>query len=352
MEVRLITSPVELNNFVATAWGGQFLQSWEWGDFQASQGHKVWRFGVYDQSELLASAQIILHNLPFSRAYLYAPHGPVFTRQLSDERKEKIIKLFLSKARDITIATAQRHEFFFRLEPRLTKEDLGNFFFNLGLKKTNAVQPQDTQIIDLNRDPAELLSGMHPKTRYNIRLAERHGVTVKLAEQPDELDNFLQLLKITARRDGFRIHSDNYYRQMLNIFGQTDIADQLKLTIKLFFACQNKNILAAGLFSFFGDRAVYLHGASSQEKKEIMAPYLLHWQVMNQIRTYGYTKYDLYGVKPAQRTLTAHDRENQWQGITRFKKGFGGQEVNYVGAWDWVYDKMWYKIYQLAKRFL
>lgn len=352
MEVKEISSAAELNNFVATAWGGQFLQAWEWGDFQASQGHQVWRLGVYQQDDLLASVQIILYPLPFSHAYLYIPHGPVFKADLASAQKEKIIKLFLSKARDITIATTKKSELFLRIEPRLTPTELGNFFFNLGLKKTQAVQPQDTQVIDLTKTPEEILGQMHSKTRYNIRLAEKHEVTVRLAEDPKDFAIFINLLKTTAQRDNFKIHNVDYYQAMWEMFHNTDIADPSKLTIKLFLAEYKQEVLAGGLFSFFGDRVVYLHGASTQSHKELMAPYLLHWQLMKQAKNYGYYQYDLYGVKPTQRDITKSDRETNWQGITRFKKGFGGKEVNYVGAWDWTYDKIWYTFYKLAKRFV
>ncbi len=352
MEVREISSAAELNIFVTTAWGGQFLQSWEWGDFQIKSGHQVWRLGVYQSNELLASAQIILHNLPFSHAYLYIPHGPVFRANLSPQEKEKIIKLFLSTARDLTIATNKKSEIFLRLEPRLTTADLGNFFFNLGLKKTAAIQPQDTQIIDLNQNLDAILASMHPKTRYNIRLAEKHGVKVRWGETPTDLDIFLSLLEQTSQRDDFRIHQSDYYRAMWSMFHKTKIADQTELTIKLFLAEYQQEVLAGGLFSFFGDRVVYLHGASNQSHKHLMAPYLLHWEVMKQAQNYGYYQYDLYGVLPAQRQLANNDREKKWTGITRFKKGFGGKEINYVGAWDWVYDKMWYVVYKFAKRFI
>lgn len=352
MEVREVNSMVELNNFVAANWGGQFLQTWEWGDFQATQNHQVWRLGIYEQHDLLATAQFMLHSLPFSHAYLYVPHGPVFKNNLDSIQKEKILKLFLSKARDITISTNKKSEIFLRLEPKLTPVELGNFFFNLGFKKTQAVQPQDTQVIDLSKNLTEILGEMHPKTRYNIKLAGKHGVVVSLAEKLDDFLIFFDLLKATAQRDHFKIHTFNYYKKMWEMFHNTDIADQSKLTIKLFLAEYQQQVLAAGLFSFFGDRVVYLHGASTQIHKELMAPYLLHWEVISQAKKYGYSMYDLYGVKPTQRKLQSNDREIKWQGITRFKKGFGGQEINYVGAWDWVYDKKWYAFYKLAKIFI
>lgn len=145
----------------------------------------------------------------------------------------------------------KNRKFFLRLEPRLSAVELGNFFFNLGLKKTSAVQPQDTQIIDLTKTSEEILAQMHPKTRYNIRLAKKHGVIVKDAETKKDFVNFINLLRETARRDGFKIHSDKYYQTMWEMFHNTDIADQNSLTIKLFLAEYNQQVLAGGLFSFF-----------------------------------------------------------------------------------------------------
>jgi len=352
MEVREITDRQELNSFVVTALGGQFLQSWEWGEFQGKMGNKNWRFGVYRQGILVAVATIIANKLPLSRSYIYAPQGPVFKTNLSDLQKEEIVRLFLSKARDITISTNRREEIFFRIEPRLTREDLGNFWFNLGLKKTAAIQPQDTQVLDLKLSTDELLASMHAKTRYNIRLSAKHGVIVKESKDIKDLEIFWQLMEITTGRDNFHSHSHDYYLNLWKNFAYTDTNNQLELTIKLLLAVKDQKPLAAGLFSFFGDRAVYLHGASADNGRELMAPYLLQWQAIKIAQQNGYQIFDFWGVAPAQRQFKASERVNKWQGITRFKKGFGGREINFVGAWDWAYNKTWYRLYRLGRRFL
>ena len=134
------------------------------------------------------------------------PHGPVFANQVSEKQKEEIIKLYLSKARDITSLTTDRFEIFFKIEPRLIKEDLGNFFFNLGLKKVEAVQPQDTQIIDLKKSSEELLLGMHQKTRYNIKLAERNNIVVREGNKENDFEIFWQMMEMTTARDDFHAH--------------------------------------------------------------------------------------------------------------------------------------------------
>ncbi len=352
MEAREIIDKQELNSFVVTALGGQFLQSWEWGEFQEKMGNKVWRSGVYEQGVLMAISTIIANKLPFSRSYIYTPQGPVFKTDLSDLKKEEIVRLFLSKARDITISTNRRQEIFFRIEPRLTREDLGNFWFNLGLKKTAAIQPQDTQVLDLKLSEEKLLVGMHAKTRYNIRLAAKHGVIVKESKDVKDLEIFWQLMKATTSRDNFHSHTHDYYKKLWKNFAYTDTNNQLELTIKLLIAVKDQKPLAAGLFSFFGDRVVYLHGASADTERELMAPYLLQWQAIKIAKQGGYSLFDFWGVAPVNRRFKASERVNKWQGITRFKKGFGGREVNFVGAWDWAYNKTWYRLYRLGRRFL
>lgn len=352
MEVREITDKQELNSFVVTALGGQFLQSFEWGEFQKVMGNRFWRFGVGQPGNILAVAAVIEHQLPFAWSYIYTPHGPVFKENLADAQKEEIIRLFLSKARDLTVKTKYRQEVFFRLEPRLNREDLGNFWFNLGFIKTQAVQPQDTLVLDLSMSEEELLNGMHHKTRYNIRLAVKHGVIIREAQAEADLEIFWRLMTATAKRDDFHSHPHDYYLNLWKSFADTDINNQLDLTIKLLIAQKGNEPLAAGLFSFFGDRAVYLHGASADSRRELMAPYLLQWQAIKIAKLAGYQIFDFWGITPAKRKIKANEKVNKWQGITRFKKGFGGREVNFVGAWDWVYNKLWYKFYRLGKRFL
>ncbi len=350
MRITIIDNRKELNAFVIFSNGGQFLQSFEWGEFQQSLGNKVWRLAAEQEGEIVAAATVISRPLPLSRSYLYCPYGPIFHPDLSAEQKEKAIKLFLSEGRDITISTRDRLEVFFRLEPRLSAEELGNFFFNLGLKQATAVQPRDTVIVDLQPSLDEILRQMHHKTRYNIRLAERKGVTVRQGSSAEDLEIFWQLLQLTTRRNNFHSHPKFYYEKMWNFFTHSEIDNQSTLTIELFIAEYQGQPLAAGLFSFFGDRVMYLHGASSDQHRNLMAPYLLHWHLIKLGKQYGYRFYDLNGIVSDKRKLNKGEKESHWQGITRFKKGFGGKEVNYVGAWDWVYDQTWYFLYNNWKK--
>lgn len=372
MLVKEITGKKELNTFVTENKGGQFLQSFEWGELQKSVGRRVWRLGAYasdgstdhvlrdenkespdsgsGHSELAAVATVIEHTVPFSKSYLYCPYGPVYRDDLSHRQKQDITKLILSKARDITIETETRHEIFFRIEPRISPDELGNFFLNMGLRKTQAVQPQDTRIIDLTRSEEQLLADMHHKTRYNIRLAERKGVAIREGKDLNDFEIFWQLMELTARRDNFHPHPKIYYQKLWEPFHFTDVYDQMDLTVKLLIAAYNNRPLAANLLILFGDRATYAHGASNTRHRHLMAPHLLQWKGILLAREAGYRYYDVGGVRPEKRQVSKREKEYAWDGITRFKKSFGGHEVNYIGAWDWVYDKKWYFLYQWAKR--
>jgi len=258
----------------------------------------------------------------------------------------------MSDLRSITAETKNQEEIFVRIEPRLDPEELGNFFINDGWQKTHAIQPQDTQVVELNESEAWLLRQMHPKTRYNIRLAQRKNVKVREALDDHDVDIFWHLMQLTTSRDGFRSHERSYYEKLWSFFREYDIDDQMHLTIKILIAEFEKKPIAAIMLGFFGGRVTYLHGASNHNFRQLMAPHLLQWEAMRLGIKHGYSYYDFNGIKPTGRKLDKKDKAQKWDGITRFKKSFGGEEVNYIGTWDWPYSKTRYAIYRLAHKLL
>jgi peptidoglycan pentaglycine glycine transferase (the first glycine) len=143
-----------------------------------------------------------------------------------------------------------------------------------------------------------------------------------------DFEKFWSLMSATVNRDGFRLHEKEYYKKMLEVEN-----------IKLFFAEHQNNILCAGIFSFFGDTAIYLHGASSDENRELMAPHLLQWELIKKAKSLGCKYYDFFGID-----------EKKWPGVTRFKRGFGGQEMNYPGTFDIIFDKTKYGVYKFLRK--
>lgn len=332
MEIQLLNQ-LQLDNFVSSQPHAQFLQSWSWGEFQKNAGHRVWRFGVYENNQLMASAAIIEHRLPLKKSYLYCPRGPIINSRLTDEQQEEVLKLILSKARDITIATQNAEEIFFRFEPIFAIRDscLPAGTARFAIWPTLSIQPPNTLILDLRLPTSDLLNNMHPKTRYNIHLAEKHGVKII---RTANFEKCWPLFKATGQRDRFNLHAKNYYQKMM----------ELK-EMELWVAENNQgDIIAANLMSFFGDTATYLHGASDYQNRNLMAPHLLQWVLIQEAKNRSFKYYDFHGVAPENKP------DHPWAGVTRFKMGFGGKVINYPGTFDFIYEKGWYKLYQFFRK--
>jgi lipid II:glycine glycyltransferase (peptidoglycan interpeptide bridge formation enzyme) len=159
---------------------------------------------------------------------------------------------------------------------------------------------------------------------------------VRASERPKEdFEKFWRLMRATTKRDKIRSHPKDYYLKQLSFFrGGSDFVET-----KLFLAEYQNRIVAANIIVFFGKTATYLHGASDYEYRHLMAPYLLQWEQIKEAKRHGYEIYDFWGID-----------EERWPGVTRFKLGFGGREIEYVGAWDYVFQPMWYRAYKMAKK--
>ncbi len=297
--------------------GGDFLQSWEWGTFQEKAGAEIVRW-----RDEYALALLVKRALPLSRSYWYCPRGP----------------LGVNAVERLAAADAFVGADFLRCEP---KQVLA------AAKKTRDVQPGQTLIVDLQQDVEALMAAMHEKWRYNIRLAERKGVKVFMAGMKDTaaLDIFWELMTETTERDQFRAHDKEYYRLMLETLSGDPATDgKTRPVARLVFAEHDGKVLAANLMLYFGTTAIYLHGASSRERREVMAPQALHWQAMQDAKAWGYADYDFWGVAPEG--VEGH----AWAGITRFKRGFGGRYVSYPGTFDLPLNHFWYTVYAFARR--
>jgi lipid II:glycine glycyltransferase (peptidoglycan interpeptide bridge formation enzyme) len=217
---------------------------------------------------------------------------------------------------------------------------------SLGFRPSpQTVQPRRTILVDLDAEPDELLRRMKQKTRYNVRLAGRKGVTIRPGDESD-LPAFYRLMETTAQRDGFGIHAPAYYETVHRLFVPSGQGNLLLAEVD--------GQLLAGLVvlaAACGATACYMYGASSDEHRNLMPTYLLQWEAMLWAREQGCRFYDLWGVPDHdEETLEAgFTRRNDglW-GVYRFKRGFGGRLARSVGAWDLVYAPVRYRLYATA----
>jgi lipid II:glycine glycyltransferase (peptidoglycan interpeptide bridge formation enzyme) len=316
MKVFTTKNKTEYNNFVSSQRSSQFLQSHDWAEFQERSGNQTLPLAVSDDAgKITASALFIKKKIPlFNEYYWYCPRGPVMN---DSSRYNECYSVLWDYLRRIA---GEERVIFSRWDPVLP---LPNNEFKL--IKTINIQPPRTIILDLSFPEENLLAGMHQKTRYNIRLASKKGVKIREGEA-EEFDKFWGLMETTAGRDGFRLHGRDHYKKML---------EAASGVFRLFLAEYENKIIAGNIVSFFGDTVTYVHGASDHEHRRVMAPYALQWEVMSLAKEQGFRYYDLYGID-----------EKKWPGVTRFKKGFGGKEVQYPGTYDIVFSDFWYKIYR------
>lgn len=294
------------------------MQSQAWEQFQQALGLSIWRL-----SESLGNALVVERPLPWGWRWLYVPRGPV-----------------LSTLNELLTLARQQRAVFVRCDPARPPSEAVQLTAHGWVKAPREVQPAATSVIDLSQSEADLLAHMHPKTRYNLQLAERKGVVTRFSREPSALDSFVRLAQAVMARSSFRYHPEKYYRTMLKVLGPAGMLEVAE-------AVYNDQVLASHLLIRHGETMTYAHGASSSEHRQVMAPHLLQWHSMQRAKAQGAQWYDLYGVAPANAAP-----DHPWAGITRFKTGFGGQYQEYMGAYDYVLDKKIYWLYNTAHAFL
>lgn len=210
-----------------------------------------------------------------------------------------------------------------------------------GFKKSSDIQPPDTVILSLDEkasNPDQILAGMHKKTRYNIRLSEKKGVVFSSVDS-SRLPQWYELYKETAVRDKIAIHSLEYYQAVFDLAKESD-----EVSMKLFFAEHEGELLAGIIVGLCRDQAYYIYGASSNAKRNLMPSYGLQWFAINDVLTAGAKSYDFFGIPPAD------DPSHPMHGLYRFKCGFGGELIHRAGAWDLPLKKGMYGCLRLAER--
>jgi len=323
----------EWDVFVASRRDAHVLQTSAWGELKSRFGWAAERIAVSRDGRIVAGALVLFRRLPLRLGALaYVPKGPIF--DVDDARLIETLMAGLDRL------ARSRRAILLKIEPDAVQFDLPGF-----RRSPQAIQPPRTMIIDLTRGEDDILAAMHHKTRYNIRLASKKGVTVREASRAD-LPAFDALMQATGARDGFAVHSPAYYEAAFDLFVPGGQA--------MLFVAQVESQIVAGLFAFaHGDRAWYFYGASSDAHRERMPNHALQWRAMRWARSIGCRAYDMWGVPDADEAsleaqyLSRH--EGLW-GVYRFKRGFGGRVVRFAGAFDRVYNPLLYRLYLLALR--
>ena len=320
--------------FIAAHPQGSILQTSLWGQLKASFG---WDWEIVTSSVAPDSGALVLYrSLPLKLGTLaYVPRGPVV-----DWQDEDAVAAILSAMQK---AARRRRAWALWLEPELLDTPGARTQLQaLGLKPTpRTIQPPRTIIVDIAPTEDEILAQMRSKTRYNIRLAGRKGVTVREGTLDDAV-TFYKLITETGDRDTFGIHSEAYYHRVFELFlpARQPPAGQAAL---LLAEVEGEPVAALVVFAL-GAKAWYIYGASSNRHREKMPAYALQWAAIRWAKARGCTLYDLWGIPDADReTLETQftERHDGLWGVYRFKRGFGGDVIRCVGLWEKVLNPLY-----------
>lgn len=323
MKIELVEKKEDWNNFVIEN-NGSFLQSFEWGELKKKSSSFVKRIRIIDNSFIILQAQIVKEKIPFL-SYLYIPYGPVFNKSSLSDVQRKAFFILLDTIKEIS---RKLDICFLKIEPVISLPPLENklCFFS----SAKRIQPLKTMILNIDRKEEEILQGLDSKIRYNIRLAERKGVEIKIFDY--YLPIFYSLLKETSRRQKFNIYPEEHYKTIF------EIADS-QFIPKMFLAEYQKKIILANITIFFGKRAYSIHLGWDYNYRQFKAIELKHWQGFMLAKKLGCKEYDFWGID-----------ERRFPGVTNFKKGFNGIKIEYPEGIDIVFNKGLYKTYLLLKR--
>ena len=321
MDIRILTTEDDLRRY--DAWvkqheHGSLWQSLEWKTFQEGLGRTVRIYAGMEGPQIAASALVVIDRTTFGLSTWEIPRGPLMNGKWKMENKEFVDRIAADarKQKAITMHFSLPDHAFSIL----------HFPFSNRL-----VMPEATRLIDLQPSEEEILAQMKPKGRYNIKLAEKHGDRVELS--PD-VDAFATLMDETMRRDGFRSAGARTYQRFLELLpasflflayapaphAQKSPADEPSASQ----SHRKAECPIAGLLGvIWGTTGIYYYGASSHERKELMAPYVLQWEAMQYCKTHGCTHYDLFGIAPEGMT------NHPWAGVSEFKAKFGGAVLTY-----------------------
>ena len=282
------------------------LQSPAWGDFRKAMGIEVVR---------LSDWQLTFHTIPHTFWTVgYFPKGPKPTQKMIDELKK------LGK---------QKRAIYIQIEPNTTEK--------VNLKPSHhPLFTKYTFILDLTKSEDELLARMHPKTRYNIKVAQKHNVLIKDDTSPEAFREYLRLTQETTSRQGFFAHNKTYHETMWKIMREAGIAH-------LFTASYEGEVLSAWIVFVWGNTVYYPYGSSSRNHREVMAPTLLLWEIAKWAKKKGLKYFDLWGAMGPEPDI--HD---PWYGFHRFKQGFTPRLVEFSGSFDLIINKPLYILYTLA----
>lgn len=317
------------------------LQSFEWGEFRQRTGVWVIRKIIKDNKKAVDAFSLTIHKIPYTPWTIgYLPKGNM--------PQEYVLK-------ELARIGQEYRCIFIQLEPNVeikTQESIKELVKSSAFKVQSSFHPLFTKytfVLDLTKTEEELLESMHPKTRYNIKIAKKHGVTIVEDNSENAFREYLRLTDETTKRQQFYAHSLEYHTLMWKTLRATNNKQQTTrdtgLRSHLLVARYKEKILTTWILFIFHDTLYYPYGASSSEYKETMASNLMMWEAIRFGKQKKLKKFDMWGSLGPDVKIS-----DPWYGFHRFKQGYGPELVEFVGSFDLAINPFLYEVYKILDK--
>ncbi len=307
------------------------LQAYQWGEFRKKTGVQVERLGFFVNGKLDSTMQVTFHKVPFLNRFVgYYPKGPT-----PNEDQMAALNQLAKKYNAIYIKLEPNVKK--PLEQARTENETVKFLQKFQTEEGRALFTRYTFELDLRNSEEELASKQSSKTRYNVKLALKKGVKVIEDTSEQGLADYLKILEETTKRQGFYAHTPDYFLKLWETLKDSGI-------LHIFKAIYENQVLVVWIVFVFNEVLYYPYGASSSQHREVMASNLMMWEVIRFGKNQGCKNFDMWGSLGPD-----PDPKNPWSGFHRFKKGYGGELVEFIGSYDLINDYPSYKIYTLAE---
>ena len=324
------------------------LQCFEWGEFRRKTGVKVVRRASFDSDNLAGGLQLTIHKIPRTNLTIgYLPKGPLPDKDTVEElikigREERCI--FIQLEPDVVQNVYKNEKGVLAESPDVISKTARNDMLRNGfIDSAHPLFTKYTFVLDISKSEEELLANMHSKWRYNIRVAQKHGVEVVEDNSDEAFKGYVRLTHETTTRQKFYAHTDSYHKKQWETLPHK-VANNT-LSSHLLLARYNGKVLTSWIVFIFKDKLFYPYGASSSEHRETMSSNFMMWEAIRFGKKHNLTSFDMWGALGPY-----PDTKDSWYGFHRFKLGYGGDLVEFIGSYDLVINPSLYQLYKLADK--
>lgn len=325
MDLRLITDSqkAQYNKQVT-----HILQSWEWGEFRKKLGLPLLRYGLFENEKLINAFQLTLHKIPFTKSFVgYLPKGPAPNKNLFEA---------------LTLIAKEKNCAFIKIEPNIEKSLIINHKSLISGDFHPSPKPLFTKynfVLDLTPSEEDLLKNMHQKTRYNIKVAQKKGVTIEERTDDKAFEIYLDLYFQTTKRQNYFGHNKHYHSLVWKTLKASGMA-------RILIAFYQKEPLTTWMLLNFKDTLYYPYGGSSTLHKDVMASNLVAWEAIKLGKKLNLKQFDFWGALGPDA-----NHKDPWFGFHRFKQGYGARLVEYMGTFDLILNQPLYTAFTAIDKF-